>query len=384
MQQTLKQRRKRYQTGSVVLDPRTQTWFFRWYEGKTRRAERVGTKKQYHTKAEAMRAAEGMRLRINNPEASPTVTVEQVAQRYIRERMPMRHSTQHGYMSVLRIVRRDWGTRSLPLKAHEVQLWLKSLNSSTGNPLAPKTKANIKHMLHMLHDVAMVWEYISVGRNPMSLVRITGAATRQKEPIILTMAEFRGLLEEVTKEPYKTMILLAGCLGLRISEVLGLRWLDFDWLKSEVRIERAVVDGRTDDVKTKASRKRLPLDEALTVSLKSWKLQSEFAADSDYVFASSTMLGRQPLHGYTAQREVLKPAAIRAGLRPIGWHSLRHSYRTWLDETGAPISVQKELMRHSTIVMTMDGYGRGVASANREANSRLVGALLGHGPQSVQ
>jgi len=44
--------------------------------------------------------------------------------------------------------------------------------------------------------------------------------------------------------------------------------------------------------------------------------------------------------------------------------------------------VQKELMRHSTISMTMDGYGRGVPEANREANSRLVGRLLNEG--SVQ
>jgi hypothetical protein len=43
---------------------------------------------------------------------------------------------------------------------------------------------------------------------------------------------------------------------------------------------------------------------------------------------------------------------------------------------GAPISVQKELMRHNTIAMTMDGYGRGVASANRDSNSGLVGKLL--------
>jgi len=50
--------------------------------------------------------------------------------------------------------------------------------------------------------------------------------------------------------------------------------------------------------------------------------------------------------------------------------------RTWLDEVGAPVSVQKELMRHSTISMTMDGYERGVASANRDANTRLVGRLL--------
>jgi hypothetical protein len=45
-------------------------------------------------------------------------------------------------------------------------------------------------------------------------------------------------------------------------------------------------------------------------------------------------------------------------------------------------------MRHSTISITMDGYGRGVASANRDANSRLAGMLLdkqqGAEDQSVQ
>jgi integrase len=114
------------------------------------------------------------------------------------------------------------------------------------------------------------------------------------------------------------------------------------------------------------------------------KLKTQFPADGDYVFASPVMLGRKPWQGYQAQTDVLRPAAIRAGLGPLGWHSLRHSYRTWLDETGAPVSVQKELMRHSTIAMTMDGYGRGVASANRAANSRVVGMLLGDERESEQ
>jgi integrase len=75
-------------------------------------------------------------------------------------------------------------------------------------------------------------------RNPMSLIRVEGAGRRLKDPIILTMPEFRKLLTEIADEPYRTMALLAGCLGLRISEVLGLQWHDFDWLRLEVRIER--------------------------------------------------------------------------------------------------------------------------------------------------
>ena len=130
----------------------------------------------------------------------------------------------------------------------------------------------------------------------------------------------------------------------------------FDW---RFRIERGVVDGRTGDVKTVSSRKKLPLDQAVVFALKNLKLQTHFAADGDFVFASPRMFGKQPVYGYSAQRDHLTPAAIRAGLGPIGWHSLRHSYRTWLDESDAPISVQRERMRHSTISMTMDRYGRG-------------------------
>jgi integrase len=221
-----------------------------------------------------------------------------------------------------------------------------------------------------------MWEYIPVGRNPMSLIHVEGAGRRQKDPIILSIDDSRNLLGEITEKPHRTMVLLAACLGLRISEVSGLRWQDFDWTRSEVKIERSVVEGHIADVKTQSSRKRLPLDEGVISAVQAWRLMAPYRSDGDYVFASPTKLGKKPLRGYQVQTDVLSPTAVRLGLGPVGWHSLRHSYRTWLDETGAPVSVQKELMRHSTIAMTMDGYGRGVPSANRAANAKIVAMLL--------
>ena len=79
----MQQRRKRYQMGSVYRDPRTGIYSFRWRDGRRRRAERIGTCK---SDSEAMRKAEGIRLRINSPDVTPAVTVNQVAQRYILER----------------------------------------------------------------------------------------------------------------------------------------------------------------------------------------------------------------------------------------------------------------------------------------------------------
>jgi len=118
-------------------------------------------------------------------------------------------------------------------------------------------------------------------------------------------------LMEIAKEPYRTMVLLAGCLGLRISEVLGLRWQDFDWLRSEVKIERGVVEGYTDDVKTQSSRKRLPLDAAVISALQGWKLKTQFPADGDYVFAS-------PFRWEESRCKGLKPRLTFSGLLLYG------------------------------------------------------------------
>jgi len=64
----------------------------------------------------------------------------------------------------------------------------------------------------------------------------------------------------------------------------------------------------------------------------------------------------------------LKPAGIKLGLGTIGWHT----YRSWLDETGAPMKVQQELMRHASIQTTMNVYGQAMSSSKREANGKVV------------
>ena len=98
-----------------------------------------------------------------------------------------------------------------------VQEWL------DGIPLAPKTKGKIKALMHRLFEKAMFWELIPVGRNPMALVEIQGASKRRKKPIILTVEQYFAVLG-LLPEPYRTMAVVAQCLGLRVSEILALQW----------------------------------------------------------------------------------------------------------------------------------------------------------------
>jgi len=59
------------------------------------------------------------------------------------------------------------------------------------------------------------------------------------------------------------MVLVAMCLGLRVSEILGLQWSDFDFERNTVLVQRACVIGQAAEVKTRYSKKQIPLDPSL-------------------------------------------------------------------------------------------------------------------------
>jgi integrase len=83
------------------------------------------------------------------------------------------------------------------------------------------------------------------------------------------------------------------------------------------------------------------------------------------------------------QQQILKPAGEKIGQPGIGWHVFRHTYRSLLDETGAPIGVQQELMRHSNVATTMNIYGNATLKAKQKANSKVVQMMIAQGkPQS--
>jgi integrase len=70
------------------------------------------------------------------------------------------------------------------------------------------------------------------------------------------------------------MVTVAHYLGLRVSEILALQWGDFDFNDMTLLVQRSVVHGRVDEVKTEYSRDRVPMDEHLAELLLKWKRRS--------------------------------------------------------------------------------------------------------------
>ncbi len=81
-----------------------------------------------------------------------------------------------------------------------------------------------------------------------------------------------------------------------------------------------------------------------------------------------------------ALEDHIKPATERAALGSgIGWHTFRDTYRTLVDETGAPIKVQQELMRHADIRTTLNVYGKAMDESKRQAHGKVVRVVLATG-----
>jgi integrase len=130
--------------------------------------------------------------------------------------------------------------------------WLKNLL------LAAKTKGQIRALFHLLFEKAMLLELIEIQRNPIELVKLNGTSRRVRRPQIVTPEKFRELMA-LLREPYRTMSVVAMCTGLRVSEILALRWEHIDFNAGLMLVQQGVVNGRSGKVKTEASHDEIPL-----------------------------------------------------------------------------------------------------------------------------
>ncbi|HYG99294.1 MAG TPA: tyrosine-type recombinase/integrase, partial [Terriglobales bacterium] len=84
----------------------------------------------------------------------------------------------------------------------------------------------------------------------------------------------------------------------------------------------------------------------------------------------------KPFWASEVQKDYLIPAGKKAGITNLGWHTFRHTYRSFLDATGAPIGVQQKLMRHAQVSTTMNVYGNAQMDSKRKAHGNVVRMVL--------
>jgi integrase len=183
--------------------------------------------------------------------------------------------------------------------------------------------------------------------NPMVLVE--RPRVRNSSDIdVLSAAEVRSLVRHTAGEPYATLFLTAAFTGMRMGELLALRWGEVDFAAETIRVVRSFTLGGESSPKSGRSRS-VPMVSEVALALVRLSQREHFTSHGDLVFAG--VVGG---HLDSNQvRDVYHEALAAAGLRRLRFHDLRHTFGTRAVEKAESILELKEWMGHANVQTTM-------------------------------
>lgn len=211
---------------------------------------------------------------------------------------------------------------------------------------------------------------------------------RSKEIKVLSLAEQKKFIEAIQGHKLEILFLTALSSGLRLGELLALKWTDIDFEVGNLVVNRTIQkvtqiskDGTRvsklieQDPKTKNSNRSVPIPKDILEKLKLHKKEQnkqklylgEVYNNSNYVFADE--LGN-PIDDKRPGRN-LKTILKNLNIEPIKFHALRHTYATRLFEAKIPPKTVQVLMGHYDISITMDIYTHVMEDVKIEAVDKL-------------
>ena len=174
-------------------------------------------------------------------------------------------------------------------------------------------------------------------------------------------------------------------LGLRIGEVCGLQWGDFDFKAGTLTVRRTVSRiycgvGCTKIVvqtpKTKSSGREIPIPHNLVLLLR--KLRGSASPDT-WFLSGSTERPVEP----RCYRKSIQSYLRRAGVRRVHPHTLRHTFATTCLQNGCDIKTLSEILGHADANVTLKRYVHSDMKRKRTEMQRIFSAVWKKGPAKL-
>jgi integrase len=186
----------------------------------------------------------------------------------------------------------------------------------------------------------------------------------------LDAEQAKTLLEAAQGERLEALYVVAVSAGLRIGELLGLKWTDVDLGRASLRVARTLScakNGPRFTTPKNGKGRSIVLTRQAVEALRSHRKRQNAERlrsgtlweDNGLIFASAT---GTPLKQDTVRRCSFKPLLKRAGLESVRFHDLRHTCATLLLSRGVHPKFVQELLGHASIAMTLDRYSHWVPS----------------------
>lgn len=274
----------------------------------------------------------------------------------------VRKNTYQKYLKItLRHIVPYLGDRELEtIKADEIREFLfvelygkQNLSSSSVNIVL----SILKSAFNAAEDIDLIY------KNPCAKIR--RMPTNERKIDAFTKAEQRKIENYVLGGDNLKLygVVIGLYTGLRVGELLALRWNDVDFHRNLLRVNKTISQGGDlSPTKTKAGIREIPISKILLPLLKEMqkKAKSEFVIETNGHYTD--------LRGYQGLfTRLLK----KLNVRELGFHSLRHTFATRAIESGVDIKTLSTLMGHANAMITINRYAHSMMDTKRKAINKL-------------
>lgn len=356
-------RRRPSGTGALLVrvdSTGRETWYGKWRVGGSQVKRRLGIKR-------APGSSTGLTAR--EAEAALRRAIEETATRLlVHERLDFSEVAERYILHIEGVLRRKpttvadytsmvqrhlgpfFGGRSID--SIGVECVAAYIKAKLQQGLSPKTVSNQLNLAHAVFEHAIRRGWASV--NPVALADRPRGKARDPDIRFLTSDEVDSLLAAVPPDHLgstdRALYLTAAYTGLRQGELAALRWRDVDRSAGVIRVRRNYTRGRFGTPKSRRSVRAVPIAKRVAVELENRLAGSRHGGDDDLVFGHPN--SGQP-YDASRMRKRFKDALKLAGIRPVRFHDLRHTFGTRMAAAGAPLRAIQEWMGHCDYTTTL-------------------------------
>jgi integrase len=303
------------------------------------------TRPQAEARLVAILAGEDNEIRVTDPPPSRATLSEAGAEwlRYVERDRGLRPSTVQGYREELRQLFAEFGA-STPLESITSEAVVQYVSRLLASGLSDRTANKRLQQIGAIFKRAQ--RVYGIASNPVDEIE-RRPERRSGDFDVLEPAEVELLAAHAANPQDSVLFTAAAFTGLRLGELLALRWRDIDWSLQLIHVRRSFTRGREGPPKSGKVRS-VPLVDQAAAALDRLSRRERWTGDDDLVFVNAV---GDHLERSTMRRRYVK-ALERAGLKRIRFHDLRHTFGT-LAVQAFPLSDVRAYMGHADIATTM-------------------------------